>query len=159
MSAWDDNGDDRIDSLDRAIIERLRTNGRRSFSEIARELNYSEPTVRHRYNTLVDIGVIRVIGMYNELTFGQLKAQVGIRVLGERLREVTKILAADPLIVYVAMGIGTFDIVIDIVADSAEEYSDLLLHRLRRIRGIADLEVLTVLKILKDDYRWEQISI
>ncbi len=52
----------KVDALDWEIIEKLRVDGRMSNSAIARELNVTEGTVRHRVKRLTDEGVIRIAG-------------------------------------------------------------------------------------------------
>lgn len=50
-----------LDDTDIAIIKSLMENGRKSFREISRELKISTPTVKARYERLVNIGLIKSI--------------------------------------------------------------------------------------------------
>lgn len=50
---------DRIDDLDRQILALLRANGRRTFTDLGRELGLSTPTVKRRVDRLEATGVIR----------------------------------------------------------------------------------------------------
>jgi len=50
-----------LDDIDIAIIKSLMENGRKSFREISRELKISTPTVKARYDRLVNIGLIKAI--------------------------------------------------------------------------------------------------
>ncbi|NND86816.1 MAG: AsnC family transcriptional regulator [Nitrosopumilus sp.] len=50
-----------LDDIDIGIITSLQQDGRKSFRQIARELNISTPTVQTRYQRLVNIGLIKSI--------------------------------------------------------------------------------------------------
>ena len=70
-----------ISQTDRKIIASLARNGRRSFREIARELDISEGTVRQRVGRLVDLELIRITVVGNLITLGfEVVAMVHIRV-------------------------------------------------------------------------------
>lgn len=50
-----------LDDIDVAIVTSLQEDGRKSFRQIARELDISTPTVQARYQRLVNIGLIKSI--------------------------------------------------------------------------------------------------
>ena len=50
-----------LDDIDIGIVTSLQQDGRKSFRQIARELNISTPTVQARYQRLVHIGLIKSI--------------------------------------------------------------------------------------------------
>jgi len=144
-----------LDDVDREIIDQLRVDGRRSFSEIGRRIGFSEPTVRQRYNRLVSLGVIYVAGMYDATKIGGIAAHVGIRVSEVPVARVADQLAEHPQIKYVACTLGYYDIILDVVAPDAQSLGKIVLQDIRRIRGISDLETLTVLEVMKDSYLWQ----
>jgi len=49
------------DDIDIAIIESLIKDGRKSFRQISREIKVSTPTIRARYERLVNIGLIKSV--------------------------------------------------------------------------------------------------
>ncbi|CDI06336.1 AsnC family transcriptional regulator [Candidatus Nitrosotenuis uzonensis] len=51
----------RLDSIDEAILESLSKDGRKSFRQISREIKVSTPTVKARYERLVNIGLIKAV--------------------------------------------------------------------------------------------------
>lgn len=155
MEAARASSDPLLDDVDREIIDQLRVDGRRSFSEIGRRIGFSEPTVRQRYNRLVSLGVIYVAGMYDETKIGGIAAHVGIRVSEVPVAKVAEQLADHPQIKYVACTLGYYDIILDIVAPDAQSLGKIVLQDLRRVRGISDLETLTVLEVMKDTYLWQ----
>ena len=50
-----------LDETDVAIVKSLMEDGRKSFRAISREINVSTPTVKNRYERLVNMGLIRSI--------------------------------------------------------------------------------------------------
>ncbi len=50
-----------LDDIDIGIVQSLQEDGRKSFRQIARELDISTPTVQARYQRLVNIGLIKSI--------------------------------------------------------------------------------------------------
>ena len=51
----------KLDETDVAIIKSLMKNGRKSFREISRELSISTPTIKSRYQRLVNLGLIKSV--------------------------------------------------------------------------------------------------
>lgn len=50
-----------LDDIDIGLVTSLQQDGRKSFRQIARELNISTPTVQARYQRLVNIGLIKSV--------------------------------------------------------------------------------------------------
>lgn len=144
-----------LDDVDRDIIDQLRVEGRMSFSEIGRRIGYTEPTVRQRYNRLVSLGIIYVAGMYDATKIGGIAAHVGLRVSEIPVATVAEKLADHPQIKYVACALGYYDIILDVVAPDAQTLGRIVLQDLRTIRGISEVETLTVLEVRKDTYVWQ----
>ncbi len=86
-----------LDELDRAILEELNTDARRSHREIAHRLKISPTTVSARVARMEEAGVIRgYIPLLDDEQLGwDLWAAMGIRISKGRLREVEERLARD----------------------------------------------------------------
>ena len=86
-----------LDELDRAILEELNFDARRSHREIAHRLEVSPTTVSARVARLESQGVIRgYIPVLDDEQLGfDLWAAIGIRISKGRLREVEERLARD----------------------------------------------------------------
>ncbi len=75
----------KLDEIDVALLESLIKDGRKSFNQIAREIKTSAPTVKARYNRLVNVGLIKAVSV--DLDTGKLEAKTGERL--DHLRENT----------------------------------------------------------------------
>lgn len=50
-----------LDDIDIAILKALQEDGRKSFRQISREIKISTPTVKFRYERLINIGLIKAV--------------------------------------------------------------------------------------------------
>lgn len=100
-----------IDELDRAILQELNIDARRSHREIALRLKVAPTTVSNRVARLEHDGVIRgyVPLLDDELLGWDLFATIGIRISKGRLREVEERLARDPRAYAIYDVTGDFD--------------------------------------------------
>jgi Lrp/AsnC family transcriptional regulator, regulator for asnA, asnC and gidA len=143
-----------LDRINRAIIEQLQQDGRRSYSALAKAVGLSEAAVRQRVQRLTESGVIQVVAVTDPLTLGFAReALVGIRAEGD-LRELAERLAAVPEIDYVVICGGSFDILIELVCQDDEHLLALINDVIRSIPGVRDTETFVYLKLVKQTYSW-----
>lgn len=130
-----------MDELDKKLIAALRKNARKPLSELALELNTSRTTARTRIERLVAQG--HIVDFTLRLREDVAKAPVrGLMMLGIEGRGTQKIL-------HHLMGLtavrevhstnGKWDLIVEINADSLEEF-DRVLTGIRRIDGIQSSE-------------------
>lgn len=74
----------KLDKLDLAILELLIKDGRKSFRQISRETKVSTPTVKARYERLVNVGLIKAISPV--LDFGKLENKTSTHLDQIRLK-------------------------------------------------------------------------
>ena len=63
----------KLDETDIALLKSLFRDARKSFRQISREIKVSTPTVKARYQRLVNVGLIR--GVYPNLDLGRLESR------------------------------------------------------------------------------------
>lgn len=63
-----------LDNIDIALLESLIKDGRKSFRQISREIKVSTPTVKARYERLVNIGLIKAVSPVLDLGMLENKA-------------------------------------------------------------------------------------
>src|SRR6478736_7227965 len=148
-------GADDVSALDKRIIEHLQADGRRPFTQIAAELGVSEAAVRARTNRLIEKGILQVVGVTDPLKLGfQQWAMIGVRVEAARLIEVAEEIAAFPETDYVVVTAGTYDILVECVAEDNEALLRFLSEKLRKIQGVRDTETFVYLRLMKQSYQW-----
>lgn len=143
-----------LDETGAAIVEQLQIDGRRSYAAIAKEIGLSEAAVRQRVQRLLDDGVMQIVAVTDPLTLGlHRQAMIGVRVEGDS-REVADALAALPQADYVVLTAGSFDLLVEVVAESDEQLLHLLNDRIRNIPGVRSTETFVYLKLRKQTYAW-----
>jgi Lrp/AsnC family transcriptional regulator, regulator for asnA, asnC and gidA len=142
----------RVDELDRRIIEALQENGRESFRRIAARLGVSEGTIRARYARLTNEGVLQVVAVTNPLGLGFDQALVGIKTTGAPSAIADEI-ARWPEADYVVVTAGQFDLVVEVVAADRHELLELT-NRMRALPGVATTETFFYLEMWKQLYDW-----
>lgn len=66
----------KLDGTDLAILESLIQDGRKSFRQVSREINVSTPTVKKRYERLVNVGLIKAVSL--NLDLGKLETKTSM---------------------------------------------------------------------------------
>jgi Lrp/AsnC family transcriptional regulator for asnA, asnC and gidA len=143
-----------LDAIDKAVIEQLQEDGRRTYTQIARAVGLSEAAVRQRVQRLLDGGVMQIVAVTDPLMLGfRRQAMVGLRVEGD-LREVADTVASIPDVDYVVITSGSYDLLIEVVAEDDESLLSLLNDKIRTIPGVRGAEVFIYLRLVKQTYTW-----
>lgn len=75
----------KLDEIDLALLESLISNARKSFRQISREIKVSTPTVKSRYERLVNVGLIKAVTL--DLDLGKLETKTSMRL--DQIRDKT----------------------------------------------------------------------
>ena len=143
----------RLDNVDQGIITALKEDGRMSFAEIARRLDVSAGMVRQRYLDLAEKGILQVVAVTNPTLMGyNTMALVGVRVDGNRLRDIARQMAAFEEVVYLVLCTGTFDILVEVACRDNAHLLQFLTEHLRAIDGVVHTETIIYLEIVKETY-------
>jgi Lrp/AsnC family transcriptional regulator, regulator for asnA, asnC and gidA len=143
-----------LDNVNKAIVEELQVDGRRTYGSIAEAVGLSEAAVRQRVQKLRETGVMQIVAVTDPLQMGfASQAMVGIRTEGDA-RVVADQLAAIDDIDYVVICAGSFDILVELVCEDDAAVLDLLNGVIRKIPGVRDTETFMYLKLAKQTYTW-----
>lgn len=146
---------EQVSALDKGIIERLQSDGRRPYTQIAAELGVSEAAVRARTNRLIERGVLQIVGVADPLKLGyDQMALVGVRCEGVDLLATAETIGELPEVIYVVVTAGTFDLLVEAVCRDNEALLSFLADRLRRVPGVVATESFVYLRIVKQSYHW-----
>jgi Lrp/AsnC family transcriptional regulator for asnA, asnC and gidA len=146
------------DSVDWQIIEILRPDGRISNREVARRLGLSEGTVRARIKRLEQQKIIRIAAVTSVTAMGMgAAAYVGVTVDRGRLYEVAETLKQIPQVQFVAITLGQYDIVLDLLTETREELLHILNDQIATIPGVRRSETTEAIYALKNNYTLSRI--
>lgn len=145
----------RIDDIDHTIIATLQHDGRRSYSQLARDANVSEGVVRYRVQRLQKAGALQVVGVTDPLKIGfDVMAMIGVKVTPGMLDEVIEEITAIPETSYVASLAGGFDVIVEVICEDTAHFSEMLTGRLLKVPGVADAQSFLLMGIHKMTYGW-----
>lgn len=143
-----------LDPPNRAIIESLQRDGRRSYSQIAKDVGLSEAAARRRVQQLRDSGIIQIVAVTDPLQLGFTRqALVGIKVEGD-VRQVAAKIVPLPEVDYVVMCAGSFDLLVELVCEDDDRLLHLLNDSIRCVPGVSATETFLYLKLAKQTYTW-----
>ncbi|MBI3169177.1 MAG: Lrp/AsnC family transcriptional regulator [Chloroflexi bacterium] len=144
---------DRLDDIDRHIINALRADGRVAFAQLAEQLNVSPGMIRQRYNRLVDLGYLKVVAVTNPLMMGKrTMSMIGIRTDGRKMMDVANKIAKFDEVVYIVATSGRYDLMIEVFCADHEDMLNFMTEKLAKVDGVRETESFIYLKIIKEIY-------
>jgi len=139
---------EKIDQLDRKILQIITKNARMPFKDVAEECGVSRAAIHQRVQRLIDIDVITGSGYtVNPKMLGfQMCAYIGITLeRGSMYKEVVAELEKIPEIVESQYTLGSYTILIKLYAKNDIHLMELLNGQIQEIKGVATTETLTSL--------------
>lgn len=143
-----------LDSIDRAIILALQTDGRMSYARLSEKIGLSQPAARQRVHKLIDAGVMEVVAITDPLKLGfSVQADLGINVSGDP-RSVVEALRSLPEVEYLRYTAGRFEIMAEVLFETSQELHAFVNGRLREIPGVDRVETMMLLERVKETHDW-----
>lgn len=140
-----------LDSIDLAILEQLKNDGRRSFADIAADLKVSAGTIRNRIKRLEDDGILKFIGLVNpnHLSLSSY-ASVFIRVNPPSLiQQIVETLSEYSEVNFLATVAGEHHLHVDILCEDNDQFMRFMRDQVHTIEGIVDTKTTMVLQVHK----------
>ncbi|MEI7058306.1 Lrp/AsnC family transcriptional regulator [Nocardioides sp. CCNWLW239] len=148
------NGGAHLDEVNKLIIEQLQQDGRRSYAAIGKEVGLSEAAVRQRVQRLVDSGVMQVVAVTDPLELGFARqAMIGVRTSGP-VEWIADELGKLDEVDYIVITAGSYDLLVEVVAESDEALLNLVSSKIRAIEGVVSTETFMYLHLHKQTYAW-----
>jgi Lrp/AsnC family transcriptional regulator, regulator for asnA, asnC and gidA len=143
-----------LDPLSKAIIEQLQQDGRRAYATIGKAVGLSEAAVRQRVQKLLDGGVMQIVAVTDPLTVGfHREAMIGVRCEGD-VEPVAEALSALAEVSYVVATAGSFDLLVEVVAEDDDQLLEIINKQIRAIAQVRSTESFVYLKLHKQTYTW-----
>jgi Lrp/AsnC family transcriptional regulator for asnA, asnC and gidA len=143
----------RLDAVDKVLVSLLQFNGRATYSELSRQSGVSESSARTRVRRLIEDGVMQIVAVTDPLQLGfSHEAMVALRSCANP-EAVAEELAGIDAIDFIVLVAGKFDVLMEVVADSDEQFLSLI-QRIRDISSPATVQVLPYLQTRKQEFAW-----
>ena len=135
-----------LDQLNCAILSRLK-DGRRSFRQIAEELEVTENTIRSRVNRMIEAGVIEIKALVEPeaIPGGQL-AVVGIKLATMDLVKKGEEISRLEGVLSVKVVTGRFDLIIEVLLTEGFGLLEFYTREVSKVTGIDSVETFIVYK-------------
>ncbi len=142
-----------MDKVDLDIISQLQSDGRKSFTDIARSLDVSEGTVRNRVARLIEARLLHIVGLVNPSSLGfEAPAVIGVNVKPPYLERVAETVATFPEVSYLIMVSGEFDLFVEVLCRDRDHLASFLNQKLLRVTGITRTQTFITLRTYKMAY-------
>ena len=140
-----------LDDLDYQILEQLIHDGRKSFTDIADELGVSVGTIRNRYNTFIENGLLNIIGRVHPEKIGfNTYAQILIKVRPvDKISAVAENISQLPEVSFLAMTTGSYDLEVNVMCRNNEHLVELMTHHITKMDGIFESSTNIYFKVYK----------
>jgi len=139
-----------LDELDYQIIKHLQIDGRKSFTEIAEDLDVAVSTIRNRYNRIIDEKILRIIGRAEPEKLGlnsyarvmiAVKPAAKIDNALERISDLSEIS-------FLAITSGKFNIELNLMCKNNNHLLKII-DKINNVDGVDELQITMYLNVLK----------
>jgi Lrp/AsnC family transcriptional regulator for asnA, asnC and gidA len=145
-----DNKDQKLDELDISIMAHLQKNRRKTYRDIAKDLEVSEGTIRNRVKKLERNGAMSSDGLIEPFRIGfNTAATISVKIqppfLDEAIKEISELSEVSTMIVIA----GEYDLNIDVYCRDQDHLTEFITQRLQKVKGLAETQVAIMLRVLK----------
>jgi Lrp/AsnC family transcriptional regulator for asnA, asnC and gidA len=147
-----------MDELDQLILQTLQEDGRTPFTQIAKVAGVSETTIRSRYRSLEEAGIVRTVGVVDPFALGfQAPAIIGVSVEAGRIEEVARVIQDLPEVSYLVMTLGFCDLTVEVFCRDIAHLTDFVTQTIGQIPGVRSTETLMIARSYKLSYGWAPV--
>jgi Lrp/AsnC family transcriptional regulator for asnA, asnC and gidA len=147
-----------MDELDQLILQTLQEDGRTPFTQIAKVAGVSETTIRSRYRSLEEAGIVRTVGVVDPFALGfQAPAIIGVSVEAGKIEEVARLIQDLPEVSYLVMTLGFCDLTVEVFCRDIAHLTDFITQTIGQIPGVRSTETLMIARSYKLSYGWSPV--
>lgn len=147
-----------MDEIDLQILRALQKDGRTPFTTIAKQTEVSESTVRARYASMVEDGIVNTVSIVDPYALGfQAPAIIAINVKSGMIEEVGNTIRQFPEVSYQVMVLGTYDLIVEVFCRDMSHLTEFISKDLQTIPGVVNTQTLMVAKMFKLSHLWSPV--
>ncbi|MGB3485572.1 MAG: Lrp/AsnC family transcriptional regulator [Mycobacterium sp.] len=147
-----EDSDGALDRISAAIVDSLRSDGRKTYAAIAKEVGVSEATVRQRLQRLTEQGHMQIVAVTNPVGRGRFTSMLAVKTRGDvdgvcaALRDIAEV-------TFAVATAGVYDILIEVSCRDGAHLLSVIDGSIRTIDSVDAVETLVYLKLLKLNYQ------
>ncbi len=143
-----------LDDIDKKIIDELQADGRIAYADLAPKVGLSPAATRQRVQRLLDNEVVNVVGVTDPLALGYpVMAMLGVQVDGDVVRIADEVAAIEGVI-YVVLSSGSFDLLVEVIAEDTGALLGTINDRMKTIDGVRRVESFLYFGIHTHRFGW-----
>lgn len=141
----------KLDAIDKKIIRMLQEDGRRSYSEIAEEVERTEVTIRRRVRQLVNQGIIkRFTVVLDPMKIGPcIRAIIRVKTMMKQATVMAEEIKGYDEVDEAYFLDGACGLMLKVTVDDLNELRNFLEKRLGKVPGVGEVETCIVLETIK----------
>lgn len=144
-----------MDEIDLQILRALQKNGRTPFTAIAKLTDVSESTIRARYISMIEAGIVNTVSIVDPFALGfQAPAIIAINVQAGMIEQVGAEISKFPEVSYQAMVLGSYDLIAEVFCKDMAHLTEFISKELQAIPGVRNTQTLMVAKMFKLSHLW-----
>lgn len=144
-----------MDEIDLQILRALQKNGRTPFTTIAKLTDVSESTIRARYISMIEAGIVNTVSIVDPFALGfQAPAIIAINVQAGMIEQVGAEISKFPEVSYQAMVLGSYDLIAEVFCKDMAHLTEFISKELQAIPGVRNTQTLMVAKMFKLSHLW-----
>lgn len=144
-----------MDELDLIILNTLQVDGRTPFTQIAKKAGVAESTIRSRYASLVEEGIVQTIAVIDPFAVGyNAPALIGVSVEPGAIQVVAEALEKLSEVTYLVLTLGGYDLMVEVFCRDREHLTELITEQIQTTPGVRATETLVIGKIFKLSFFW-----
>jgi Lrp/AsnC family transcriptional regulator for asnA, asnC and gidA len=145
-----------MDELDFMILNALQEDGRTPFTQIAKKAGVAESTIRSRYASLVEDGIVQTIAVIDPFAVGyNAPALIGIHVESGTIQSVAESLENLTEVSYLVLTLGGYDLMLEVFCRDREHLTQFITDQIQVIPGVRATETLVIGHIFKLSFFWQ----
>ena len=145
-----------MDELDYLILNALQEDGRTPFTQIAKKAGVAESTIRSRYASLVEKGIVQTIAVIDPFAVGyNAPALIGVNVKPGSIHIVAEALEKLTEVSYLVLTLGGYDLVLEVFCRDREHLTSFITDQIQVIPGVQSTETLVIGQIHKLSFFWQ----
>lgn len=143
----------KLDKIDTAILKALMVDGRKSFRKIADQVRVSTPTVKSRFERMLETGIITKIApiLDTDKVERGVSALIYLKVELSKLNSVISQLVVSDEVRNVLVTSGEANLVIRVTTPSNEALQSLLDSKIAPLEGVSLMSSQVIIKTAKDE--------
>ena len=144
-----------MDELDLLILKTLQEDGRTPFTQIAKKAGVVESTIRSRYASLVEQGIVQTIAVIDPFAVGyNSPALIGVSVEPGTVYSVAEALEKLPEVSYLVLILGAYDLIVEVFCRDREHLAKHITNQIQTVPGVRSTETLVIGEIFKLSFFW-----